>query len=795
MISKKRAPTTKREVASFTVPSPCWQAVAQVEYATGADEEDAAPWCEKAQALHLAKKQATASFSRMSMQPGDARLQDSWTKDERNVLRARADLLHTLMTAEADPKICLEVTDSKPARVCVMYNRMRCEGDVELGPMQSTMSWVVHGAEQSYQQLVTMGEHAQASVLGRLLQETHRSMPANKEVLQALSRLLVRPAPDRLLQAGLGQGGGCTRVMRGELVSSKEHPEYEIAWGALDVNVQEAWQNPSTNAAIRLSVLEATHQATREASRTKLPLWSNTAYLQVRIRHNDESHNLMFTPFCDSEACTVSHVQFAQSVFDHSGPERGILNLGQNPDAIHAIPLGTVTPMRAYVCLKAHKANRLNEAQLNYVHSRGLLQHRGFDTRLLPPPEKLFTNCKAAMPPAKSTRVSGMGVDVMASSYHLADQVYTTITVVQYPPFGTQFFKAPASQGALCVARRSHRTIGVRPVIFNPGARSFEPKQKSNKQKGDKDDDDRDCLYPIPRSEFEILYDEDGHAIHKAWAWGDALEEGEFFFIDGLAGDPYEFDDRLILFETVHGLHYPQVQDKLQDIRDAMIEQKWSDWDKTLSFYENMNQNEKIQDFWIEKWHEYFKTSTEVATKNIHQDKVPNSFWYCKSPIVWAKVFLDLATENDVHLLNLDKYVEDKNTEHMQFDPESMFGQRVLYAMNEPKIWLEHFKEQGKLDPLFVYAALNGRMTGRTRNKNLLPGNKSTHKVLTATKTSEKIPLPITSRTISNKHDQKDTVKTLQSRICALESKLQKASNNKNTQALLERVLERLEEA
>lgn len=787
MISKKRAPTTKREVASFTVPSPCWQAVAQVEYATGADEEDAAPWCEKAQALHLAKKQATASFSRMSMQPGDARLQDSWTKDERNVLRARADLLHTLMTAEADPKICLEVTDSKPARVCVMYNRMRCEGDVELGPMQSTMSWVVHGAEQSYQQLVTMGEHAQASVLGRLLQETHRSMPANKEVLQALSRLLVRPAPDRLLQAGLGQGGGCTRVMRGSLVSSGQHPEYEIAWGALDVNVQEAWQNPSTNAAIRLSVLEATHQATREASRTKLPLWSNTAYLQVRIRHNDECHNLMFTPFCDSEACTVSHVQFAQSVFDHSGPERGILNLGQNPDAIHAIPLGTVTPMRAYVCLKAHKANRLNEAQLNYVHSRGLLQHRGFDTRLLPAPEKLFTTCKAAMPPAKSTRVSGMGVDVMASSYHLADQVYTTITVVQYPPFGTQFGASSRVANSFkngLLAEGEDEDPSEDPEEFpdedirdgnedpsddpeiSPDA---ELHNAGHRPPMDKDDP---VLAKVIRRKWNPLSDK-GIIRHKPDKWREPLKQGQMYFIDSYLGDPYNLDHRLTLIEVDNGQRYKKVQQELITIRDGMLQQFYYQWNPLLSFHENIQHNDEIKTFWRRSWKKFLLDhmhNLDLEVRNYREqhglppDSPRHVFWYCNVADPMRDIYKNLMTAADKTLWDTEGRVDEKST----------FGKMILKRWTQTKTWVNYWQEKGMLSA-HTLAVISGNIRssyGQTR-----------------------IPIPRALPTSPATKTAQEAVRTLQCRICALESKLQRASNNKNTQALLERVLERLEEA
>jgi hypothetical protein len=109
--------------------------------------------------------------------------------------------------------------------------------------------------------------------------------------------------------------------------------------------------------------------------------------------------------------------------------------------------MGEILPLKGYVCLGAHRRNRLTEAQLNYVHAQGLLAH-GFDTTLLPDSGLLSTGAQRLLP-AKATKVTGTGLDVLASSFHVADQVYTTITVVQYPPFGTQFERSRSQ----CVAK------------------------------------------------------------------------------------------------------------------------------------------------------------------------------------------------------------------------------------------------------------------------------------------------------------------------------------------------------
>jgi hypothetical protein len=138
-------PSWQEENAAFKVPP------------LQAEEEDA--WRDRAYALHTAKKRALASFSRLTNQSKDYRAQEAWAEEERAVLRARAGLLDALLAG--DHKLCLKSKHS-PARVCVMYNRMRCEADgkVQLGPMQSTMSWVVHGGDKAMQGLITAGEQA-----------------------------------------------------------------------------------------------------------------------------------------------------------------------------------------------------------------------------------------------------------------------------------------------------------------------------------------------------------------------------------------------------------------------------------------------------------------------------------------------------------------------------------------------------------------------------------------------------------------------------------------------------------
>ena len=341
-----------------------------------------------------------------------------------------------------DPGTVLCIESDKPVRVCATYERLRTDGESELGPMQSTMSWAVYGAEEPIQRLMTCDDYASAVSL--LLSRVRASAP-RKQALHPLYTLLDLESPERFILKSLSGLNAAsddqTRVA--EAVSTGlDGLTYQVVWRALNVDVLEGWQNPSTNSVIRQSILSTAHQATRDtrnAMRENAVVWPNVANIQVRILQGDETHVLSFIPFTDSESCTVSHLQFRQSIFDENGPERGILNLSQDPSSVHPIPLGVILPMRSYACLKAHRNGRLNEAQLNYIHAQGLLAH-GHDTSLLPDPATLRWD--KAMIPAKATRISCPALDVLASSYHVADQVYTTISVVQYPPFGTQFEKS-----------------------------------------------------------------------------------------------------------------------------------------------------------------------------------------------------------------------------------------------------------------------------------------------------------------------------------------------------------------
>ena len=730
------------------------------------------------EALEAAKRRAASSYTRMVAHPHP---QDTMqvTRDEQDVLCARVDVLNALLRQQSETPLCLEATGRKGPRVCVTYDRLRCEGELELGPMQSTMAWAVRDAEDAVLQLMSSQDsHPPAGAVKALLDLVRQSAP-KKDILQGLHAALSMPGPERLVLKSL-QGvnaletDGHTRVYEGlGEADGPTPPLYRVLWGALSLDVLEGWQNPSTNAAIRLSILHAAHQAAREAQQTKAPQWSNVAYLQVRVYHGDECHRLSLRPFWDSESCTVSHIQFRQSVFDDSGPERGLLNLGSDPNSIHPIPMGKILPLEAYVCLGAHRKSRLSEAQLNYVHAQGLLAH-GFDTKLLPDSARLLQVQPGRMPPAKATRVSGDKLDVMASSFHLADQVYTTISVVQYPPFGTQFEKSKSSPNI----RNMSRPLSVQGLSGwgsdveeeNPNQEQDAAKQQPpptwtipNRRQVTYDDlsivkeardpllEDEIPLYKQIRSYKDDNQRRTPQQLNKTkWKkdfWEPDLRDGEHYFVDGVTGDPYKPENRFILFELDNGNRYKQAEAQMQELKSYFYNNNNNqNWDSAYPFYINIRNarlpgldGNKVGDTWRHTWQNFIRAQVQEFVKYEGLMEGAACFWYALDASKWDIVLADYPALKEAYPRFVGKYHD-------------------LLAKN---------------------GLIQSRCSFRTP---CLTSGQSPINPLT-------IPLPQTR--LSARSDP--AVSQLQSRIAALESKLGQAKQDENTQFLLAKVLDKLD--
>jgi hypothetical protein len=733
-------------------------------------------WRSRADELDAAKRRASTSFARLSTQPDSKAQAAAWAQDEIAVLRARVDLLNTLMTNPDNARLCLD--NDKPPRVCVMYNRMRCEGETELGPMQSTMAWAVRGAEKPLEHLMSTGELAQAGCVKDLLGLIKVSMP-RKDILQPLDTVLGMPPPERLVLksvAGVNaQQAGHTRVIEGLGEGGTAlAPLYQVVWGALDVAAHEAWQNPSTNAAIRLSVLDTAHQVARDAARTKDAPWSSVAYLQVRICHGEECHVLSLTPFCDSESCTVTHLQYAQSVFDVHGPERGILNLAQDPASIHAIPGGKILPLQAYVCLGAHRKTRLSEAQLNYVHAQGLLAH-GFDTRLLPPAQKLVFEANR-MPAAKSTRVSATGLDVLASSYHIADQVYTTISVVQYPPFGTQFEGAREKMQA----RLDALAMNPQAKPFKSGDAGYTPTTRLPPPVDDQGVPmQQNLLYLQARVPHQKPVAKKPGSHYKEWCM-DELQEGQFYFIDGVLGDPFSLENRIILFDMdKKDQRYGKMEAMAKKISQLLFETHADVWDSTLSFYDNVAFNPEKALVTYEREPQPGVEETFSTMRTVHQQ------W----SFLWTEAIKHEVSRNQ------ENKPDSKDASGVR-DLDMLFrGRKNFFYCHNSNVWDTIFQAPAYAK---AYTEFSQRRLAFYKSSNRISPQVASRLGISWDNEGldldeDQLPIPQRQSVAANNKPDPASVARLQTRISALETRLARARQDENTQFLLERVLEKLD--
>ena len=223
------------------------------------------------------------------------------------------------------------------------------------------------------------------------------------------------------------------------------------------------------------------------------------------------------------------------------------------------------------------------------------------------------------MPPVKATRVSADKLDVMASSYHIADQVYTTITVVQYPTFGTQFERAgttsKASKGSKPISKTSNKTkplaadeddaydewddAHVLPEYnYNSGSEYDEEVSDEETEASNEEIVHRRAFKPTKKHKTQnLLYLKERPRIYekydgpkkKHWFTG-ALQEGQFFFVDGVYGDPFDFKNRIILFDFEQSdPRFLAMEQAAKQICFNLRRTHGQIWNPELSFYGNVH--------------------------------------------------------------------------------------------------------------------------------------------------------------------------------------------------------------
>lgn len=446
----------------------------------------------KVDKLEQSKKQAAASFAALSAaseskHENHADLISAATHDQHTVLRDRIHVLNDLIKHPSS-HVCIshKILEKTPrALAAVTYSRyVRASTDsvMEMGEIQSPMAWFVPGAQTHVANILTSlspssgdlsADHPSvAKSLKGLLTGVLKSLPyqyATKKLRKSLRATYPTTLHDET-DLGIPSTHGARHAQPPALTShhirvlsaeteikestnkktgKKKEAEKVTAYlisGAMDLNVLELWQNPSTNMLVRKSIIQT---SLHHMPRGQL---TNVHTLHIKILRGWETHVLTFRPFIGTEACTVSHLLYNQPLAGGAGDheaQKGMLRLPDDPSKVDAMHGGRILPLTSYVCLGAHRESRYNEAQLNYIHSRAFVKsadsgtNKGETSGLAIDPQKLPEADKiqwtSSLPLAKATRISGKDCDVMASSYAIDEEVLTAITVINYPPFGTQF--------------------------------------------------------------------------------------------------------------------------------------------------------------------------------------------------------------------------------------------------------------------------------------------------------------------------------------------------------------------
>lgn len=720
--------------------------------------------------LEAAKRKATGSFSKLvasSDQAAVSALAAAATRDQQDVLRHRINVMNALIQ-DPHSHLCVQhkcLEKAPHALVSVTYNRYlreSPESETEVGEIQSAMSWFLPGAQKHVAHLLTPGSGTpmEKSLKG-LLMGLKMYTPATYSTKKLLKSLRAT-FPTELAEVqdfhhGSTQGqqhyqpstitSHHTQVYRAnaEIRASPRKPGSQpeqvrvyVIKGILDVNVLEQWQNPSTNMLVRKSIIQAAmHHPPPDGL-------SNVHNLHIKLVRGKESHVLSFQPFLGDEACTVSHMTFEEEAAGTG--QKGLLRLSDDPTLVQGLAHANIQRLSSYVCLGAHRENRYNEAQLNYIHSRGYIHAKTVGEGVALPAAGTI-KWDSDMPAAKATRISGKDCDVMASSYHLGGTVHTTISVIRYPPFGTQFKLHPRKtdkEKEEAWKKRDEKRM----------ARGLPPKPRGKMvRKGG-----------LPRPEQALRARQDQKK--ERWTTAPDFDKGQFYFVDGVALDPRERSGRLYLIDTGRS-ETQEVMAQGVRIRDELVQEcrfvgadgqtLQTTWNPALSFYMNLRDNQQAhpitrdtpRDLWQEKWRKYINgwmMQTKQEGGGLHQG---SAFWFCKSPQVWAALIPD--------------------------DKERQAYQRVMQARFVQAV------KKGVISMKFV--STNG-LAGLLPPQ-IIPKPAMNQQGVTRERARQEALLHTTDKELGH----------LQARIQSLESKLDQTKRDGNTAVLMQEVLSRLRQS
>ena len=782
----------------------------------GPDGKETNPLFIRVDNLEQAKRKAAFSFLKFctdSENPHkriNPKLSLQATTDQHEVLSHRVAVLNALLTSPKND-ICVRLKDAKKPQVYVTYNRYVRTGDKELGERQSATAWFVPGAGTNVQNMLRAIPVDDKDMKG-LLTKIRSSIPHNHTTTILAGIMRARfpttftnldvhdmQTPDTTTLPHYQPSGVTSRYVLGswgktELkggVSKKTKQAYgpkpvtyRVMWGALDMNILEQWQNPSTNVVIRESIIDAAY--------LNYHTWSNAYGLHIKILCEGESHVLSLMPFNGNETSSVSHMQFVNQN-DPKSDTNGILVQPNNTVDVNPLKDGNVLPMESYVCLGAHRDVRYNEAQLGYIHSQGLRHHvTEGKLKLADLPIAKNIQWEAGTPPAKSTRISSRDYDVMATSYMAGEKTVTTITVVNYPPFGTQFdvHRHPLKVPKVLPVPKAARPPPPPPpagaalssLYGNGEAEEDEEGQEAGGLEAEPTWRDYNALDAPPRPQARVkeggvpdpvppLYQKvrretaKRHTNNKGWKMIPNTKAGQFYFVDGVVDSPFVRDSRVYLFDVGDGSVTMAAMEKALEIRNRLIREfgETTAWNATDSFYANIAHNEKVGlggrtpgATWRNYWQQYIRGCIRDNWDDVNKQYKTGTFWFTKKADTWALIDPNNAEIRESYR----EWSNDRFIAHVRDGATS-----------------SHFAKEAGLElpagvipyPVRTCASASAAGTARHEKRGLKKGGQQ------QASTAE--------------------VVHMQARLASLEAKLGMVRRDENAAQLMQQVLERLEDS
>ena len=416
--------------------------------------------------------------------------------------------------------------------------------------------------------------------------------------------------------------------------------------GVLNVDIFKPWLNPRIVKFVQESIMECGKQILKhhrdnyvkkmDYNTDTIPNFIN---IDLIIDKDDRRYVLSINPFAGPDMCTVSHVYMYQFIGSKL-PCLGILKLPNNLDEIG---VGGITPKlkktEKYVYVGAYKGKPMDNKNIYAIHSVACakLWGTGNYKNMVVSPDRYqdydFPSCKV-------TRITAAPWDIMVSSYVNTEHslVETIISIVNYPPFGTQFttkkkvFGNKFDGGEM----QMNRTVRRRQADYGNSTSEDDTGRNDSHSSAN---DNTDFVESIP---------------HRR-------NRNKIYYLRGLA-DTTEDRHRVVMFHSDNSEEAKLYLDKVAFYVDKTmkeISRKYRDeWPENVKFWEYLAMN-------AEAWGYWRMFAGKIVRDHINEHYLlksvpPTSYWYfTDSNLEEYHVFR--PTQDEIKINRYKQFLETKS--------------------------------------------------------------------------------------------------------------------------------------